>query len=232
MKKILLFINTLTVITIFSVQVYADLNLLGQGTSVHGTYNLIYDTDLDITWYDYASAGDTWVNQVAWAETLSVTFGSNAYTNWRLPTTVDGIWERGYDGTTTGGYNITSSEMGHLFYAELGNIGSYDTSANPTGCSESSIPSCLTNPGDFQNLELGNYTGFWSGTEYSDVPSNAWLFGFSNGAQTIFSVDSGKHAIAVHPGMLVVVPEPVSSILFLIGGATFGFRRFRKNFKK
>ncbi len=30
----------------------------------------------------------------------------------------------------------------------------------------------------------------------------------------------------------VVVPEPISSTLFLIGGATLGFRRFRKKFKK
>jgi hypothetical protein len=29
-----------------------------------------------------------------------------------------------------------------------------------------------------------------------------------------------------------VVPEPVSSILFVVGGATFGFKRFRKKFKK
>ena len=43
---------------------HADLNLLGQGTSTHGTYNLIYDTDLDITWYDYSNSKDTWQNQV------------------------------------------------------------------------------------------------------------------------------------------------------------------------
>lgn len=30
----------------------------------------------------------------------------------------------------------------------------------------------------------------------------------------------------------VIVPEPISSTLFLVGGATLGFRRFRKKFKK
>ena len=29
-----------------------------------------------------------------------------------------------------------------------------------------------------------------------------------------------------------VVPEPISSTLFIVGGATLGFRRFRKKFKK
>ncbi|UCH81270.1 MAG: PEP-CTERM sorting domain-containing protein [Nitrospiraceae bacterium] len=29
-----------------------------------------------------------------------------------------------------------------------------------------------------------------------------------------------------------VVPEPISSTLFIVGGATLGFRRFRKKYKK
>ncbi len=70
----------------------ADLNLIGQGTSTHGTYNLIYDTDLDVTWYDYTSPRVSWQNQVDWADALSVTFGSNTYNDWLMPITFEQNW--------------------------------------------------------------------------------------------------------------------------------------------
>jgi hypothetical protein len=37
-----------------------------------------------------------WPEAVAWADQL--VYGG--YNDWRLPSTVDGIWELGYDGTT------------------------------------------------------------------------------------------------------------------------------------
>ena len=50
------------------------------------------------------------VNQVAWAGGLSVDFGGTIIDDWRLPTTA----------VQTGGFEIKTSEMGHLFYDELG----------------------------------------------------------------------------------------------------------------
>ncbi len=46
--------------------------LINRGTDTAGN-RLIYDTELDITWYDYNTAADNWANQVAWADSLSVT---------------------------------------------------------------------------------------------------------------------------------------------------------------
>ena len=137
----------------------AHATLFNQGTDSLGN-RLIYDSDLNITWYDYTRSGDTWQNQVNWADALSVTFGGNTYTDWRMPTTVDGPYVYGYDGTTIGGFNITSSEMGHLFYTELGNDGLYDTFGNPTGCPGAN--NCLTNTGDSSYIRI--WTAFHTPT--------------------------------------------------------------------
>ena len=69
--------------------------------------SLIYDTDLNITWYDSPNY-DTHVygDYVIWAQGLAV----GGVTGWRLPTT---------PGSNTGFVN--EGELGHLFYNELGN---------------------------------------------------------------------------------------------------------------
>lgn len=144
MKRIFTLLIAIAMVVGFSAQAYATLIL--RGTDTLGN-RLIYDDDLNITWYDYTTSLDTWQNQVNWASALTVIFGGTIYDDWRLPSTVDGPWVWGYDGTTTGGYNITSNEMGHLFYTELGNLGLYATDGtNPQPCYG------LTNTGYFLNL--------------------------------------------------------------------------------
>jgi hypothetical protein len=221
MKKIFVFLFVLVMVLGVSMQAHAALS--NRGTDINGN-RLIYDSDLNITWYDYTNSMDNWNNQMNWASALSVSGGDlvGVYDDWRLPSTVDGpdVW--GYDGTTIAGYNITSSEMGHLFYAELGNKGYYDTSGNfQPGLG-------LTKTGDFQNLQSYVY---WSGTEYAANTNYAWLFHTGNGNQFHdYKVGNVTYAIAVRPGdvSVAVVPEPVSMILFGIGGVVLGARRMVK----
>lgn len=208
MKKIRIAAFVFTIIALLSFSAQAALQNLG--TDSQGN-RLIYDTDFDITWYDFTNSFNTWNSQMSWAGGLSVTFGSNIYTNWRLPTALN------QDGSgPCSDYNCTGSEMGHLYYIELGNTG-FPTPGYG-----------LSNTGDFQNLLAYSY---WSGTEYAPNTIAAWRFSTSNGIQEGTHKGTYYSAMAVMDG-LAVAPEPISSTLFIIGGATLGFRRFRKKFKK
>lgn len=122
------------------------------------------------------------------------------YDDWRLP----------FSDVTCTGYNCTESEMGHLFYGE-------GITAN--------------SPGFFVDVRAYYY---WSATEYESDTTKAWRFSFKDdsGYQGTSSKSLNRYAMAVRDGesSLPVAPEPVSSVLFIAGGATIGMRRFYKNY--
>ena len=201
-----LFSSIVLLALVLASSMQAQATLQNLGTDSLGN-RLIYDTDFDITWYDFTNTSANWQAQVDWALGLSVTFGSNVYDDWRLPTALN---QNGSG--PCGGYNCTGSEMGHLYYTELGNL-----SGGP-----------LTNTGDFQHLLSGTY---WSGTEYAGNTVFAWDLYTNGGYQGTISKTNPFSAVAVRPG-LAVVPEPVSSALFIVGAATLGVRRLRNKFRK
>ncbi len=157
-------------------------------------------------------SGLTWDGAVSWANDLVY----EGYDDWRLPdvvisdpscTTIDAI----------DGYTCIASEMDHLYYETLGN-----PAQGPLG-----------NTGPFGNLVADYY---WSGTDSGDMPSMAYGFDFSTGQRLFDGKNFEYNAWAVRVGNSgisgSVVPEPISSTLFIVGGATLGFRRFRKKIIK
>ena len=91
-------------------------------------------------------------------------------------------------------YNCVGSELGHLWYIELGNI----------------APGPMTNTGKFVNL-----TGGWYGTPAGSF--YAYYFDAYTGRQIVTLADSGSYAMAVHPGDVGAVPEPETCALMLGG---------------
>jgi hypothetical protein len=144
-----------------------------------------YDTDLDITWLRNANANGpmSWDDALAWAAGYS--FGG--YTDWRLPST---------DACT--GFNCLGSEMGHLWYTELGNLEGQ----------------AMTNTGGFQNL--GNFY-YWTSRETPGWPY-AYYFYMLNGYQNDNTFKSNPlYAMAVRDGDVAAIPEPGTVALMLAG---------------
>lgn len=233
--------------TIGLVAVPADATLFNRGGG------LIYDSDLNITWlqdanYAYTSGYDadgrmTWYDAMTWADSL--VYGG--FSDWRLPKALavnQSYYPFSFDGSTGYGYNVTTgSEMGHLYYTELGNNGALATDGtdSPPGWG-------LKNTRPFTNLQPYEY---WSGTESTDT-NWAWDFSFYSGGQfadpkaydDLYGVDIFEfYAMAVRSGDperergdhyrggtggsgIAAVPEP--GTMMLLGSCVAGLVAFRK----
>lgn len=185
---------------------------MGGGAPASNEYSMIYEDDQGLVWIDYSSGSKEWPDLVNWAKALNEA-GALTYKfyegisvtwdgDWRLPNTVDKARKNGYDGTTTAGFNITSSEMGHLFYVSLGNEGYYDRQGNVNQNFAG-----LKNKGPFQNLKESIY---FSGTVYSIYPNHPWHFNFYYGGQdfTSFTNSYAYPGLAVRKGKLTSVKAP------------------------
>lgn len=218
MRKAWMLISILFAVTAFSVSASAGLMTIGSVTYKGKDYNLIYEDDQGLIWMDYTNQRTKWPQQVSWADGLNapeaLTYKLNPEVivswegDWRLPKTVDGPRKNGNDGTTTAGCNITTSEMGHLYYESLGNLGYYDTNGNPRpGWGGPRIQEGwgLKNKGPFKNLQPYSY---WSGTEYSINPEHAWDFNMYFGSQgnLAFKDAYNYSGMAVRQGKVVSGP--------------------------
>ena len=210
----------------------AALTTIGTATYKGSDYNLIWDDDNNgnsIIWLDYSNAAAGWAVQTAWATGLDSALIYNidsAYTvawddaAWRLADTVDGKYKYGYDGTTTGGYNITTSELGQLFFEEFGNLGFVATDGTRPQPNYG-----LQNSEDFDNLIVDWY---WSGTEYAIDQNKAWRFTMKYGRQgSVPKVKANNHyGLAVRSADVSAVPVP--GAVWLLASGLVGLMGLRK----
>lgn len=172
---------------------------------IHDTPNL-YDPSgtytLSASDFITSSGQMDWWGAQAWAHYLDVTNygGSN---QWALPTTVDSDASLGYPNGAAGNPAQSSSQMAQLFYGDLGQVAG--SSITTTHNASYSL---------FSNLQTYSY---WSGTEYSASPLNAWFFNTYVGGQLNGIKGYDLYALAVSPGQVSAVPEPSSVWLLGIG---------------
>lgn len=211
----------------------AALTTIGTATYNGSDYKLIWDNDNNgnsVIWLDYSNTQSNWSAHVSWVAGLDAALTYHvdpAYevawddAAWRLPSTVDGPYKYGYDGSTTGGYNITGSEMGHLYYEELGNLGYLDTSGN----SQAGLG--LQHTGDFENLV--DEFWWWSGTEYANDQVRAWAFYMPHGFQSYLVKSGSGVGLAVRSGQVSAVPVP--GAIWLLGSGLTGMAALRRRKK-
>lgn len=187
-----------------------------QATLIDRGNGLIYDTELNITWMQNANAAGrlmNWVEAKNWASDLVFA----GYDDWRLPKSSYLYWQYGYDGTTSGGYNVTTTEMSHLYYLGLGNKGFLDTS----GAVDPNYG--LKNVGPFENVQRYWY---WSETRFIEETSSAWYFTFSYGDQNSAYLYQPGYAWAVRDGDSRVPDQ--GSTLLLLGAVLGGLAALRR----
>lgn len=186
----------------------------------------VYDTDLNITWVSDASlpitqgySGDrmNWYGAQQWIKTLNAT-NYLGFDDWRLPITnqpdptCSTQWNSSWGGKS-GGTNCSLSELGHLFYHELGGV-----------ASESINTTHNENIKYFKNI-TNNY---WSDTTYESPTNltvnfgnsyNAWHFQMGNGIQLEDSKTNDYYfnAWAVRDGDVTSIPEPSRLALTIFG---------------
>jgi hypothetical protein len=147
---------------------------------VNNGNGLIYDTDLNVTFYDSPRVPMTWNQANAWAASLAITdVNGTVIKGWRLPTT---------PGTKQGA--VKEGEMAHLYYTEWGNKYGYFISSGPFTNFN------LTTPGVV--LKVGEH--FWTSLTLNTNAGVAWDYHMSWGFQHSDNKGCKFYAMAVHDG--------------------------------
>ena len=211
----------------------ATLLTIGQANYGGNSYNLIYDNDNvfgSIIWLDYSQNADTWQNQISWVNSINnpgtITYTLNHGYNvtwlgdWRLPNSMGG-------GTGSAGPIV--SEMTHLYYSELGNLGVNNSDwyhENQWG---------FVNKGPFMNITNTANSLYWvyCPTGWSTTggydENYAWAFYNHYGYEDLNSMNAEFNALAVRSAEInEILPVPEPATIFLLGGGLIAAMRLRR----
>ncbi len=167
--------------------------------SYDGETGIYYLTSAD---FNTGTGAMTWFGAQAWAKNLTL----GGVTGWSLPSTP----------VEASGTNITSSQMGDLFYNQLGGAASTDIATTHNA-----------NYNLFTNVQSDVY---WSGSEYAPDSDRAWIFVTDYGFQQYYLKDPQLelkiYAWAVRPGDVAAAPVP--GAFWLFGSAMVGLMGLKR----
>jgi hypothetical protein len=171
----------------------ANFGIINDTANYYDGYDGIYN--LSNADFNTGTGAMTWFGAQAWANNLTL----GGYTDWTLPTTIPAL----------AGTNQTGSQMGDLFYIQLG-VSSFSSIATSTNPSYSL----------FANVQSYAY---WSGSEYAPDPTGAWYFNTNNGNQYNNDKSYQFYAWAVRPGDVAAPAAiPLPGAVWLFGSALLG----------
>lgn len=202
-----------------------------QAALVNRGGGMVYDTTLNITWladWNHAKSSGfdadgllDWQTANDWANGLA----HGGYTDWRLtkvaqPDTSCSAIADLYGNMYYGGFGCIGSEMGHLFYVDLGGTAD-EWLAGQTGQTQQQRDNLAMFSGSIP------FASYASGTEWVGDSNFIWAFG-TEGSQGVVSKSSPFYALAVRDGDVAAeVPEPHSLALALAALGLAGLARRR-----
>jgi len=189
----------------------------------------VYDSDLNVTWladanlaasetFGVAGVGSvapgmmSWYTAPTWIQALN-TADYLGFSDWRMPTTLFPDSSCGLQSNVNGAYNCTGSEMGHLFYTELG--GTAGNSILTSGDPDLAL---------FHNIQVD--FPYLSSTINAPGSTGVWVFGFDNGNEFGNLQSAPEYVWVVRTGDVAAVPVPAA--LWLFGSGLIGILGFMR----